>query len=284
MMVHKATRLLAVSVGASLALSACGGGGDAQGVTNEGGQKPLVAAVETSYPPIGYIDPQSGENVGFLVDLLNAMSEDMGREIKFVESEFEQLIPSVQTGRIDIVAGGMTDTEERRELIDFVDYIATGPQPFTVPDKEAQLKTLEDMCGEQVGAPSFTNYVAQLEELSNEICPENLPIDVVGTEGADATTTQLKQGRRNVGVLGAEYVAHLVAELQPGEFVKFAEPFSEDYFGIGFSKDDTEVRDAFAESLANLIEDGTYEKILADWKMQDLSIDQVRINGEPVEQ
>lgn len=246
-----------------------------------GDGEPIVAAIETSYPPIGFVDPDSNENIGFLVDLLDAMEAEMGREIEFVESEFEQLIPSVRTGRIDVIAGGMTDTEERRELVDFVDYIATGPQPFTVADQADEISSLEDMCGREVGTPSFANYVAQLEAWSAENCPEGSPITVVGTEGAGATITQMEQGRRPIGVLGAEYVAHLVGEMQPDEFVKFGEPFSEDYFGLGFNQDATELRDAFAESLATLIEDGTYQDLLAEWNMQDLEIDQVRINGEP---
>lgn len=269
------SQVAAVSLVATLALSGCSSDSD---------DEALVAAVETSYPLIGFVDPKSSENVGFLPDLINAMSEDTGREIEFVESEFEQLISSARTGRIDIVAGGMTDTAERRELIDFVDYIATGPQPFTTAEKADEFTSTEDMCGQEVGTPSFTNYVDQLEELSDEICPDDAPIEVVGTEGADATTTQLEQGRRDIGVLGAEYVSYLTGKLQPDEFAAFGEPFVEDYFGIGFNKKATDVRDEFAESLANLIEDGTYADILAEWGMQDLAIDQVRINGEPVDQ
>ena len=85
--------------------------------------------------------------MGLDIDLGNAIADRLGLKPVWVEQSFEQLIPSLDTGRIDVGASGMTDIPSRRDKTDFVDYFATGVQLFTLAPAPAGLTQPADLCG-----------------------------------------------------------------------------------------------------------------------------------------
>lgn len=90
------------------------------------GPKPLVVAMELSYPPFEMTDAQ-GQPAGVSVDLARALAEALGRPLKIENTSYEGLIPALKTGRADLVISSMTDTPERRQSIDFSEgYLSTG--------------------------------------------------------------------------------------------------------------------------------------------------------------
>src|SRR5699024_11027978 len=70
----------------------------------------------------------SGQIVGVEMDLARAMASVMGLEFRPVEQDFAMILPSIQGGQLDIGVSGFTDTEERRENFDFVNYLYAGIQ------------------------------------------------------------------------------------------------------------------------------------------------------------
>ena len=105
----------------------------------------------------------------------------------------------------------MSDLPARREVVDFVDYMKTGPQFFTTPASAGELKTLEDLCGKKVGASRSTNWPGQMEELSKSICTgKGKPaMMVIGTEGSVDARTQLEVGTARRGRAGQRDAAVL---------------------------------------------------------------------------
>ena len=130
----------------------------------------IVAATQPNYPPISYKDPATNQLQGFDIDLGEAIAKELGVKIEWQETAFAQMISSLQTGRVDIAMAGMSDLPARREVVDFVDYMKTGPQFFTTVANAGQLKSVEDLCGKKVGASRSTNWPGQMEELSKTVC------------------------------------------------------------------------------------------------------------------
>src|SRR5438552_1265675 len=91
----------------------------------------LVAATQPNYPPIAYKDPATNTLTGFDIDLGEAIAKELGVRIEWQETAFAQMISSLQTQRVDIALAGMSDLPARREVVDFIDYMKTGPQFFT---------------------------------------------------------------------------------------------------------------------------------------------------------
>jgi polar amino acid transport system substrate-binding protein len=140
----------------------------------------IVAATQPNYPPIAFKDPATNALQGFDIDLGEAIAKSWASRSNGRETAFAQMISSLQTGRVDIAMAGMSDLPARREVVDFVDYMKTGPQFFTTVANAGQLKSVEDLCGKKVGASRSTNWPAQMEELSKTVCgSKNKPAMVV---------------------------------------------------------------------------------------------------------
>ncbi|MDY6895487.1 MAG: basic amino acid ABC transporter substrate-binding protein [Thermotogota bacterium] len=76
-----------------------------------------VVGTEASFPPFEYVE--GGEFVGFDMDLIREIGNMYGFDVEIRDISFDSLIPSLMTGNIDIIAAGMTITEEREEVVDF---------------------------------------------------------------------------------------------------------------------------------------------------------------------
>jgi len=72
---------------------------------------------------------KTGEWVGFEIDVAKRLAKDMGVEVEFVPTKWEGLIPSLLTGKFDLVIAGMTGTPQRALKINFTQpYDYTGTQ------------------------------------------------------------------------------------------------------------------------------------------------------------
>jgi polar amino acid transport system substrate-binding protein len=88
--------------------------------------KPLKIGMEMGYPPFEMVDEQ-GKPAGVSIDLAHALGEYLRREVVLENIPFDGLIPSLKTGKIDLVISSLTATADRAESIDFSEpYLTTG--------------------------------------------------------------------------------------------------------------------------------------------------------------
>lgn len=86
----------------------------------------LVIGMELAYPPFEMTDTK-GQPAGVSVDLAKALGAALGKQVRIVNMAFDGLIPSLKTGKIDLIISSMTATAERAKSIDFSDpYLQTG--------------------------------------------------------------------------------------------------------------------------------------------------------------
>lgn len=109
----------------------------------EGMEKPLVVGMELAYPPFETKDEQ-GNPTGVSVDLANALGDYLGRPVKIENTNWDGLIPSLQTGKVDVVISSMTITDERRNVVDFSDPYAKSYLGLLV-NKDSDVKSIEDL-------------------------------------------------------------------------------------------------------------------------------------------
>jgi polar amino acid transport system substrate-binding protein len=243
----------------------------------------VVVLNQPGYAPMEFKDPASGTLMGLDIDLELALAKQMGVKIEWSESTFEQLIPSLLTGRANLIHSGMTDTEKRRENLDFVDYMKSGAQFYTTAARKDEFKTLTDFCGKKIGMPKSTTFPADVAKWSAENCEAagKPAVVVMGTEGAADTFTQLKQGRIDGGVQGSETLPYLMSQ-DANAFWKVGLPITKKSQGMAFLKKDKDLRDAYAAALKTLMESGEYKTIFAKWNQQDNELDGVSVNGDAV--
>jgi polar amino acid transport system substrate-binding protein len=239
----------------------------------------ITVATMPNYAPITYKDPATNKLTGFDIDLGEALAKELGVAIEWQEIAFAQMIPSLQTGRVDVALAGMSDLPSRREIVDFVDYMKSGPQFYTSPAMAATIKTPEDLCGKKVGASRSTNWPRQIGEWSQANCvAKGKPaIEVVGTEGSADARTQLKTQRIDAAVQGNETLPYFQTQ-EPNTYVLLGEAFTTSLSGIPVLKTETQLRDAVKEGLERLQQKGTYDEILKKHGLQANKLSPIGVN------
>ncbi len=93
----------------------------------------LTMATNAEFPPY---ELMSGEDiVGLDVDMMKAVCDVLGMELKIENIEFDSIIAAVDSGKVDVGVAGMTVTADRQEIVDFSDPYTTATQVIIVRKK-----------------------------------------------------------------------------------------------------------------------------------------------------
>ena len=177
--------LLALPALALAALS-CGDEEEEAAATPAAGETPAVTAPELAdgtlqigsdiaYAPIEFFEEGTENAMGLDVDLANAIAEELGVDVEFINTGFDGIISALQAERFDVIMSAMTVTEERQAEIDFVPYITAGTGILVQAGNPENIQTMEDLCGTTVAVQVGTIQVNQLED-QNELCAEKITI------------------------------------------------------------------------------------------------------------
>jgi polar amino acid transport system substrate-binding protein len=265
---------------AALALS--GGGALAQAAADLLPAKYREAGVikvvtDAKYPPFQYID-ESGNMVGFEVDLWNAMAKRLGVDLEVTSVAFDSLIPGVQSGRWDIAMEGITDNPERQQIVSFVDYGYTTSSAYVLEEKGAAITDHLGLCGLIGAAQSGTEWVGMITgEMAAACTDAGKPAPTVSEFGtSEATLLSLYSGRTDF-VLTSAASAQEIEKAAPHPVKVIAMPIlPRKPSGIAFRKDEADLGEALLAALKEVRADGSYEKIYADW-----SVDAMKMDHEP---
>src|SRR5690625_2079711 len=113
--------------------------------------KVYTVATDNAYVPFEYLDDETGELVGFDIDLITTLAEEAGIEIEIETLEFSGIVAGLGSGKFDIGIAGMTITEERKENIDFTQpYYEAGLILAVTEDKVDEIQSIDDVDGKIV--------------------------------------------------------------------------------------------------------------------------------------
>ncbi|GAE24802.1 amino acid ABC transporter [Halalkalibacter wakoensis JCM 9140] len=125
----------------------------------------LIMGTSADYPPYESVDLETGEIVGFDIDIAKYITAQLGYDLQIEDMDFNGLIPAMESGRVDFVLAGMTPTEERKENVDFSDiyYEATN---LIVSKESTEISSLEDLEGLKVGVQLGSIQEEEADELA----------------------------------------------------------------------------------------------------------------------
>jgi polar amino acid transport system substrate-binding protein len=219
-----------------------------------------------------YQKTPGGPIVGFDIDIATALAKELGLSLVVSNTpNFSELIPAVQTNRVDISDSSVHDTTQRESSIHFVDDFSSGIQFMGLKSKTAKLTTHADLCGDTVMVQAGTNYAAKIAEFSKSICPAGKPIATLGAASPPDEVQQIQIGRAIAIAEGPESNGYLELT-QPGKWHLIGKSWDLFKYGIMFKKNDAQLGIALRDALTVLIQNGTYKQILTKW---DLSGDGV---------
>ena len=252
--------LLAFAMVCAYALSACGGGSDSSEEGSEGAV--LRVVTEATCAPFEFTEDGEEEIKGFDVDMMNAIAEDQGLQIEFLNMEFDSLIPALESDQGDIIAAGMNKLAgDRAEKVDFGDTYFESDLMLLVKS-DSTLTSIDDVTPDmklasQIGTTGG-EYVQALEGEGK------IAQGVVLNQWTDSYM-QLQNGDVQ-GVIVDKPVgeAYLNSHSDIAKFV--GEPFGDhEEFAYAVQKGNTELLDKLNAGLANMKENGTYEELVDKW-------------------
>ena len=239
-----------------LALSACAT--DTKKVTTDSGVQvikdgKLTVCTHLPYEPFQY--NKGGEIVGFDVDLMDLVADDLGLEQDIVNTPFETIETgqAMATGKCDIAAAGMTITEERDQVIDFSDPYFEATQALLVK-KGAGYDSLESLDGKTLGVQVGTTG----EEYANENVPDGVEIKVF--EDLALLLEAVKSGSIDAAINDNTVLVDYSEQNPDTEMT--AEFETGEQYGFGVAQgENADIIDAVNEAFKKAHEDGTYDKL-----------------------
>lgn len=251
----------------TVALAACGGGGDTAGSADAAGSadtpetEVLIVGTEPTFPPFDSTD-DAGNIVGFDMDLIQAIGADQGFEVEFRNLEFGGLIGALQSGTIDIIAAGMDANEERSEKVDFsTPYYEASLVVAVAADNEA-ITGVDSLTADMKVAAQFGTTGANLVE---SLKAEGKIGEAVILNGLDTAMLQLINGDVQA-VINDTPVTEAYINKQPDKIKIVGDKIdAEAPYAFAVQKGNAELLEKINTGLANVQADGTYDALLEKW-------------------
>lgn len=210
----------------------------------------LTMGTNASFPPYEFYDGDT--IVGIDPEIAQAIAEKLGLELKIEDMEFGAILSTINSGKVDIGAAGMTVTDERKESVNFSDTYAQGVQVVIVKEG-SNITSLDDLEGKKIGVQIATTGDIYASDQYGE---EN--VDKYD-KGADAVLA-LNNDKVDAVIIDNEPAKNFVAN-NTGLQILETEYAVEDY-AIALSKDNTALLEAINGALAELKADGTLQAIV----------------------
>lgn len=228
------------------------------------GGRTITVATENAYPPLQFVEPATGEAIGWEYDAVAEIAERLGAEVVYENTSWDAMIPAVSQGQYDMGMTGITIREDRAEAVDFSDPYMRSEMVMLVRGDEERFADAEGFAADEellVAAQPGTTpfYVAAYELLDGD--EQNPRIRLFETFGAGVQA--LRTGDVDLvltdGTAGEGYVA-----ASDGALKIVGEPLGTEDFGFIFPKGSDLVEPVNA-AIASMREDGTLDALNRKW-------------------
>ena len=231
----------------------------------EPAKKKIVIGLDDNFPPMGFKD-EKNNIVGFDIDMAKEAAKRLGIEVEFKGIDWSSKEAELNSKRIDALWNGMNITEERKKNVLFSDpYMESKQLIFVLAN--SPIKSAADLKGKVVGVQQSSigeEVVTKDEKLKATLKDFKKYPDCV------AAFMDLKTGRLDA-VVTDEILGRYYMSKEAGAYIAIEKPLGEvGVYGVGFRKDDKELRDKVQNVLNEMKKDGTSAKISQKWFGADI--------------
>ncbi len=216
----------------------------------------LVVGTKADYRPFGFLDP-SGKIVGFEPDLAADIARRLGVKLELVPVVASNRIQFLQQGKIDIMIATMSDTPERRKIVDIVEPSYYGSGTNILTPKSAGIKTWEGLRGKKVCLIQGSFYNKELQE--------KYGIDGVAFPGTAEAYAALKNG--NCVAFAYDDTA-IVGEMQKPEWSGYDMPLDSILFvpwGMAVKQGEKGLGDMLTKTIIDWHKTGFIQGLETKW-------------------
>ena len=224
----------------------------------------LIVGFDQDFPPMGFVG-DNGEYTGFDLDLAKEVASRLGLEYKAQPIAWDSKDMELESGNIDCIWNGFTITGREDDYTWTTPYMAN-KQVFIVAN-DSDIKSQADLAGKNVEVQADSSAEAALKENP----------DLTNTFGQLLTTADYNTAFMDLeqGAVDAVAMDVIVAGYQikqrNADFKILDDSLSEEEYGVGFKKGNTELRDKVQATLEEMAADGTLAKISDEWFGEDVT-------------
>lgn len=270
---HGRTVLLPVLLCLGLTLTGCGSGAP----STSGGSSGTALAVgsDLTYPPYASLDGTTP--VGFDPEMVAALGKAMDRPMQIKDTRFEQLIPNLDSGHIDIIASALYVTAERATQVDYIPYFSTG-NSIVVQASAHPIKDATGLCGKKVGVIKGGDIVQRLRGEASKACSATgqAAVDVHEFATDPEATQALISGQVDAQVTDAGVASTLGKETSGKVRITSHDLLYPIPVGLAVKKGNTKLRDQLKTALKSLVASGEYGKLLKKYNLEPVDESQVK--------
>jgi len=242
----------------------------------------LRVGSQQTFPPVEYREPGKTEVAGVSRDLLEEVAKRLNLKLEYIHAEYAALISGVEADRFDVASGGISDTVEREEKLDFVNYMFSGGSMLILADGPmTSAKTIDDFCGKSIATLLGSRVLMTAVEAASERCTKagKQPIRAEQLPAAPDARMQLDLKRVDSYIGDLPALVYMGSQF-PGKYkiVGGAYILTPYVTSWGFGKNRAGLRDAVQKAMQGMLEDGTYKKILAKSGLDGAALPVITIN------
>lgn len=222
----------------------------------------LKVGTETAFAPFDFID--AGKHAGLNVDLFAEIGKELGVKIEWVTLPWDGVLPGLESGKFEMVAGPATITKARMERYRFTPPIAEATVALLKKAGDSAIAKPADIAGKAVGSGKATAQLAQLQEFSKTL---PTPVEAKEYVSFNEAYADLAAGRIVAVANSFPNIAY-VAQQRPETFALVEPPFgAKTYFGYPGRKDPeyASLMDAIDAAMAKIKADGRMAEIQKKW-------------------
>ena len=224
----------------------------------------LIVGFDQDFPPMGFVG-DNGEYTGFDLDLAKEVASRLGLEYKAQPVAWDSKDMELESGNIDCIWNGFTITGREDDYTWTTPYMAN-KQVFVVAN-DSDIKSQADLAGKVVEVQADSSAEAALKEnqgLANTFG------QLLTTPDYNTAFMDLEQGAVDAVAMDVIVAGYQIKQ-RNADFKILDDSLSEEEYGVGFKKGNTELRDKVQGALEEMAADGTLAKISDEWFGEDVT-------------
>lgn len=229
----------------------------------------LVIGLDDTFVPMGFKD-ESGELVGFDIDLAKAVGEKLNKKVKFQAIDWSMKETELNGGNIDLIWNGYSINDERKEKVEFSKPYLNNTQ-IIVTLSNSSINTKADLAGKKVGAQNQSTAVDAVEA-DGDIMSTFDGGNLVTFEDNNQALMDLEAGRLDAIVVDEILARYYIKARGEDKYKILSENFGDEQYGVGIRKGDTKFVEAFNKALDEVIKDGQAAEISEKWFDEDIVV------------
>ena len=224
----------------------------------------LIVGFDQDFPPMGFVG-DNGEYTGFDLDLAKEVASRLGLEYKAQPVAWDSKDMELESGNIDCIWNGFTITGREDDYTWTTPYMAN-KQVFVVAN-DSDIKSQADLAGKVVEVQADSSAEAALKE-NQDLA--NTFGQLLTTPDYNTASMDLEQGAVDAVAMDVIVAGYQIKQ-RNADFKILDDSLSEEEYGVGFKKGNTELRDKVQGALEEMAADGTLAKISDEWFGEDVT-------------